>query len=118
VRGVVAGLSVLCVVLAAVSLNSYIQLRDYKARLELAFKMTNPTKLEDLSLLERQAAQEWATKNNITLSQAVANRDVRAFRMDDQTCVVLLLERGALGDSPVYCFDESGTLSARFDDIE
>jgi hypothetical protein len=111
-------MSVLCVVLTAISLNNHSQLRDCQARLKLAFKVTNPQKLDDLLPLERRAVQQWATTNNITLAQAIFHRDVRSFGIDNQTCVALLLERGALGDSPVYCFNKSGALSARFDEIE
>lgn len=117
-KRIVVGSLAASLALVAVLLFGYERLKQCEVRLDLAFKMTGPQRFEELSSAERRAVQEWARLNKITPSQALVGREVRALAIGDQTCVALLLERGALGGSPVYCFDRSGVLASRFDNAE
>jgi hypothetical protein len=94
-------------------------LQDCRWHLEMAFRDKAPLRLNQLTPLERKAVAEWATLNNISFNAAMAgNRDIRTLEMGNQTCIVLLLERGAIGGSPVYCFDKNARLINRFDNVE
>ena len=86
--------------------------------LDLAFRMVSPPRLEELSGLELKALRLWAMKVRTSPGAAIERRDVRAFSVGEGTCVALLLARGDLGGSPVYCFDKAGNLIHRFDQIE
>ena len=92
--------------------------RGCDAMLDMAFRLVSPPKLEELSSLELKALRLWSVKVGTSPRAAIQRRDVRAFSVGEGTCVALLLKRGDLGGSPVYCFDKVGTLIHRFDQIE
>jgi hypothetical protein len=117
-RTIPIGAVVLLSIVIGAVLVSYEQLKQCEFRLEKAFALAAPQRFERLGRMEQRAVKEWASLNHVSTSQALSGREARTFEINDRHCVVLLLERGAIGGSPAYCFDKAGALIGRYDDAE
>lgn len=94
------------------------RLADCRWHLQMAFRLKATPPFTKLSAIEKKAVTEWAALNGIPVMAALHGRQTTILDLGNRTCVALLLERGAIGGSPVYCFDKAGTLVERYDRVE
>ncbi len=111
-------LSITTMACITLSLILWTDARECQFRLDNAFRVLAPDKATDLGGIEKAAATEWAKKNGMDFVDSVNSRRVVTLSMGDKSCVALVLEVGAAGGTPVYCFDRDQKLVDRFDDVE
>jgi len=110
---VLVSCGVLLVILGSLLLWQVSLLNQCRDRLDLAFAF-RASQIEDLSSLEVDAPSRWAEKNDIDSERALRGRRAFSASKDDEVCVVLALEPGAFGTSPIYCYDRQGDLVSEY----
>ena len=108
---------VLLIVLAAIFFWQSSLLSQCNARLGLALEF-QASQIDDLSSIEADALSRWATKNNVNMERALVGRRAFSASKGDEVCVVLALEPGAFGTSPIYCYDRRGNLVSEYSEVE
>lgn len=103
--------------LGAIVFLQYSSLTQCNVRLELALNFRS-SEIEDLSPLENNALSRWAAKNGLSKERALEGRRVFSASKGDGVCVVLALEPGAFGTSPIYCYNRRGDLVSEYSQIE
>lgn len=112
------GAGALLLVLLGTCLVGYERLKQCEFRLEKAFDVVSPQQFERLGWIEQNAVKEWASLNHTSTSEVLSDRRAHIFEIDDRTCVALLLDPGDLGGNPVYCFNNDGVITGRYDKVE
>lgn len=102
---------------AAFTLATRNEAEQCRARIEKAFALKSQD-LASLSRIETHALAEWSRLKSITPSEAMVGRRVITTSKGDGRCVIIALEAGALGGSPMYCYDAAGKLIERYDRVE
>lgn len=92
-------------------------LSQCRARLDLALDF-QASQIEDLSSIEANALSRWAAKNDVGMERALQGRRAFSASKGDEVCVVLALEPGAFGTSPMYCYDRRGNLVSEYSETE
>lgn len=72
----------------------------------------------DIDIVEK-SIEIWTRKTGSSKEMEMRERSTRVINVGNETCVGLYLNEGALGGSPVYCFNESTrNLTKSFDEVE
>ena len=107
------GIALLLTTLVAVYL--YDRWSNCREDYRIALSQLEPEQDKDFVGIERIAVQEWTQKYGTSNELVLVGRRPVTLAMGTERCVALVLDRGALGPQPVYCFDENDQLTREFD---
>jgi len=106
---------VLAIVLAAACIYLYDAGRDCRADYATALRVMGGGQRSNFTGIERIAVQKWVERYGDPKKVELFGRRPITIRLGEQRCVALVLDRGALGTQPVYCFDSKDRLISSYE---
>jgi hypothetical protein len=106
---------VITTVLAVFCIYLYDAGRDCRADYASALRVIGSEQTSNFIGIQRIAVQKWVERNGNPKEVVLVGRRPITIKFGQQRCVALVLERGALGTQPVYCFDNKDRLVSSYE---